>query len=612
MLNLRSLKPCWLLAIPFALVMVVSLACGGDEATVAPTSAPTDTPPADTLVPTNTPVPGTPTPRPTFTPTPTAVPTSTPVPGTVIKFGGRIPMQAYSAPLLAHSPGSSFQALVSASPMWSALLEFNPETPQLDDIRGDLAKDWSVSEDGRTYTFNLYDNITWHDGTPFSSDDLMFNWDYYIDPDSIPNIKANANLTPRDKGEQNRTIAQFRRLHESHSAPDANTFVVTSKFAAPGMLPLFALDDTPIFPKHMVLQDKYQDFRTPEYLIGTGPFKFVEYEENIKIVQEKYDNYYKEGYPRIDGISHFIITDKSAIIAAYKTGQVLMGNATVNNLNIAESIKIIAELGDKMVPFWNGPSFNLTTMMNTRVAPGSSADVRKAINLVMYRQEAIDLLTAGRGVMGTPVPPDFSFTFPLSEALTMPGFREDSPGVKSAADLALAKSLVEGAGFGKGYDLTVTCRKVIEYCDLALIFKDQVEKAFGWNVSVRQMESAAGSAAFDAGEYQFAIMASSFTLPDADNAVVSHVVGNMPKRTAFKTPQRALDLVDLIARELNPAERKKQVREFNDIMLEDSAIPIWYYTVRAQLVDKRIQGFNNSVVQASNKRHAHIWCDPAC
>ena len=171
---------------------------------------------------------------------------------------------------------------------------------------------------------------------------------------------------------------------------------------------------------------------------------------------------------------------------------------------------------------------------------------------------------------------------------------------------------MEGAGFGKGYDLSVTCRKVIEYCDLALIFKDQVEKAFGWNVTVRQMESAAGSAAFDAGDYQFAIMASSFTLPDPDNAVVSHVVGNMPKRTAFKPPQRALDLVDLIARELNPVERKKQVREFNDIMLEDSPIPIWYYTVRAQLVDKRIRGFNNSVVQSSNKRHAHIWCDPAC
>ena len=57
------------------------------------------------------------------------------------------------------------------------------------------------------------------------------------------------------------------------------------------MLPLFALDDTPIFPKHLASQGKFQNFRTPDYLIGTGPFKLVEYVEDIKIEQEKNEDY---------------------------------------------------------------------------------------------------------------------------------------------------------------------------------------------------------------------------------------------------------------------------------------------------------------------------------
>ena len=632
---IRLPNPILWLAIPLALVLIAAIACGGEDPTAVPTNtpvsaAPTDTPvpapPADTPVPppptatlapgetprpTATPTP--PPPQPTFTPTPTAVPTPTLEPGIEPKYGGQVPMHAYSAPLLYHAPGSSYQSVVSASPMWSALLQFNPETPALDDISGDLAETWEVSEDGRTYTFRLHDNIVWHDGTPFTSDDMVYNWDYYLCPTCLPAFFADETLQPSDLGEHNRTIGQFRGLHESHDAPDRNTFRVTSQFASPGMLPLFALDDTPIFPKHLASQGKFQNFRTPDYLIGTGPFKLVEYVEDIKIEQEKNEDYYVEGRPYFDGITHFILTDKNAIIAAYKTGQVLMGNAAVNNLSIAESQQIIEELGDQITAVWIGPSFNITTMMNTRVEPASDPNVRKAINLVMHRQEAINLLTGGRGVIGTPVPPGFAFSFPYETAVSFPGFREDSPGVKSAEDIAMAQSLVQDAGFGPGYDLTITCRKVIEYCDVALILKDQLEKWLEWDVTVRQMESAAGSQAYNDADFQIAIQANSFTLPNPDNAVVAYVRGQMPLRTGWEVPDRVKTLVEEISRELDPEEAANKVREANSLLLDSPlAWPVWYYTVRAQLIDKRIRNFHPYTVQASSKRHSHIWCDPAC
>ena len=71
-----------------------------------------------------------------------------------------------------------------------------------------------------------------------------------------------------------------------------------------------------------------------------------------------------------------------------------------------------------------GPFFTLGVMMNTRRSPWDDPRVRKAMSLVLHRQPIIDALSGGKNLIGTPIPPGFSWSFTVEEALQMHGFRE--------------------------------------------------------------------------------------------------------------------------------------------------------------------------------------------
>ncbi|MGE5699371.1 MAG: peptide-binding protein [Deltaproteobacteria bacterium] len=175
-------------------------------------------------------------------------------------------------------------------------------------LEGELAESWEVARDGKKITFRLRKGVKWHDGTPFTSDDVMFTYRKIIDP-----------KTPTAYAED---FKQVRRA----SNPDPHTFVV--EYEKP-FAPALASWGMSILPKHLL--EKYEDIsKSPlnkERPIGTGPYKFVEWKPGARVVFEANPDYF-EGKPYIQRVVTRIIPDQATMFLELKSGGVDSMNLT--------------------------------------------------------------------------------------------------------------------------------------------------------------------------------------------------------------------------------------------------------------------------------------------
>lgn len=179
-----------------------------------------------------------------------------------------------------------------------------------------LAEKWSFSKDGLVWTFVLREGLTWHDGKPVTADDMVFTFDVIYDP-NIPTSWRDV-LTVNDKPIKCEKV-------------DARTIKLT--LPAP-FAPLLRQLPPPI-PKHILYDDwkagkfneTYSVACDPKTLIGTGPFKMVEYKPGERLVYERYNNYWKENkgrdaLPYLDRWVRVICPNRETESLKFKSGEV--------------------------------------------------------------------------------------------------------------------------------------------------------------------------------------------------------------------------------------------------------------------------------------------------
>ena len=315
-------------------------------------------------------------------------------------------------------------------------------------------------------------------------------------------------------------------------------------------------------------------------------------------------DYFRAGRPYFDGIRHYIIGDPNTIIAALKTEQVLMSDSLGSNITPALALDLEKQMGGKLKAHWAGPPSALGVMMNARAGPFHDPRVRRAMMLVLHRQPIIQIV-GGPQRIGTPIPSGFAWSFTVEDALKMPGFREPKD-----ADIADAKRLLAEAGYLSGLKAVMTTRALVELPLATEVGAEQLKKALGWEVSVRQLDSAAASAAYATGDYQLAVEFNSFTFPDPDASAASYRKDSLAhQRTGYFNPD-AEALWDGIARELDPAKRREMVLKANAVLLADNAFPYLYYRISPWPVNARIKNFHAPPNFTTHKKHEHLWWDP--
>jgi peptide/nickel transport system substrate-binding protein len=327
--------------------------------------------------------------------------------------------------------------------MFDTLIDFDLETYEL--VPG-LARDWSVSDDGTVITLHLREGVAWHDGTPFTADDVVFTFEQIV-----KNPEARAG----DAASFIYTVDGVQRP-VTFEAPDANTVVITLPTPAPAFL-LF-LRAFYIMPKHKLLpfsveggaqpadiNDAWPTDVAPSEVVGTGAFRLSEYVPGQVVRLVKNWNYWRVDdagtqLPYLDGLTYLIVPGTDAQVAQFLAGNLDQLNISGGQFPDFKS-RELAGAGFSVVAaralFGSPPhlAFNFDAADPDLAAVFSDVAFRQAMEYAVDRMRVIDDVYNGLAeIPGTP-------TAPVNGA-----FYEDTTGLMRMYDLEAAAAALDALG----------------------------------------------------------------------------------------------------------------------------------------------------------------------
>jgi len=290
-------------------------------------------------------------------------------------------------------------------------------------LRPALAESWTISEDGRVYTFNLRKGVTFHDGTPFNAEVAKWNYDRFSNPEAPQYSKVGAAY-----------LSFYARWIESTRVVDEHTFEVTltqphyewlqigqSSCGQPEMISPAAWE-------------KHGDEDIALHPVGTGPFKFVEREIDVMVVLERNEDYYGEK-AKLDRMIYRQITDPATRIAALRAGEINMVTEPT-----WDEIENLVDEGFQLLLQPNVPSV-WYAQFNMKHPALQDVRVRKALNMAIDREGVAREVLKGTG----------HAEYGMLSAGT---FAYDPDYKPYPYDPEGAKNLLAEAGYGDGLELT--------------------------------------------------------------------------------------------------------------------------------------------------------------
>lgn len=333
-------------------------------------------------------------------------------------------------PIVQTDPGliSSDAEVLVANHIYDYLVDVDPQS----NIVPRLATEWQINGDGTVYRFTLADGVTWHDGDPFSAEDVVYTFDRLRDPDSgFPTADLYANIV---------------------SVEATGDLEVTFTLDQPNPFFLYDLSDN----HALVIKNGTADATN---FNGTGPFKLVNYAPEDRITMARNDAYFIPDQPKLDELEILFFNDETASINALIGGQVdlvlRMSTSLFQSLEQETGINAVA------VPT-NG--FDAVRLRTDR-APGNDERVVQAFRLATDRDAIFQIVQQGYGAIGhdTPIGPSYGPYY--------------NPAPLPPRDPAAAKALLAEAGYPDGLDMVLHTPDTGGRPDLAAILKQQWEEA---------------------------------------------------------------------------------------------------------------------------------------
>ena len=281
-----------------------------------------------------------------------------------------------------------------------------------------LAKSWSVSDDGLSVTLNLVEHATFHDGVPITSKDVAF---------SIDTIKANHPFK-----------TMFGAV-EAVETPDEHTAVIRLSQPHPALLLALSSQLGSIIPEHIYGdgQDAKSHPRNSENVVGSGPFKLVEFVRDQHIILERYEDFFIEGRPYLDKLVMRIIKDPSARSLGRENGEIHLSAFESTPQDILHSKGVAHLTATDQGYAAIGPITWLA--FNTKKEPTSDVRVRQAIAYAVDRNFLINAVMQGTSRPAyTGIHPDSIFHEPDVARYDL--------------DIDKANAILDEAGYARGAD----------------------------------------------------------------------------------------------------------------------------------------------------------------
>ena len=317
-------------------------------------------------------------------------------------------------------------------------------------LEPDLAESWTSTPDLTEWTFKLRSGIKFHDGSPFTADDVVATIKAILDPNNASpgrnNIGPIASVTAVD--------------------PQTVSFKLTSAYAD---FPVaLAYTNARIIPAAIATGD----FKSlASKAVGTGPFKLVSYEPDRLIVVERNPAYYDPARPYVDRIEVQVYPDLSAEGSALISGDIDI----MSSVQPTEFLRMKDSDGVNVLRVPSGQFCNINFGCDT--APFNDARVRRAIALTVDRAAMVDFVTEGFGTPGNDTPLNASYQF----------FKAIPDRQKNIEE---AKKLLAEAGHPNGLEATlIASDKPSVRTQLAVALREMAKEA-GITINVQTMPHA--------------------------------------------------------------------------------------------------------------------------
>ncbi|MBI4312391.1 MAG: hypothetical protein HY681_11510 [Chloroflexi bacterium] len=546
-------KPGLLLGILAGAGLLTAVACGASEPTPAPTPT---TPPQATA--TNTPAPSTSvaTPTPTSstgvvaTPTPSATATPTPVPSVQPKRGGIVRRSGTEDPPTfdTHNATSSAHNVHNAK-MYSNLL-WNPVGRE---IIPDAAESYSVSADGKVWTFKLRPDVKFQtgykpahprDGTTMTSKDVKW---------SLEKIMGLNGQTISARSGWMKEFVDIDRPDNGIETVDNLTLKIHLIQPFAGLADILVIGFTAIYPDGITASD------LAKRPYGTGPFKLKDFQRGAFWDYERNPEYFKPGLPYLDGYRHINMDGTAIIQTAFLTNKldISAGNPTLDNEKEFE--KRVKSGQIYMLPYGTGCRPQVINMNSTK-PPFSEKRLRQAVNLAIDRAAYTEVVHEGFAE------PHFyldtnGWGRTTEEVMQAPGYRQPH-----AADVEEAKKIVKEL-HPNGLDLTMMVRNSSNYQTQGEYLAGELKK-IGINVTLQVLDS---TVIFDrAAKLDYTLWSYYFcqTTGSPEELVGSYfVTGGSRNWIGFSDPKVDAGYLDMAATG-DPIQRRQKALALEDRILD--------------------------------------------
>ncbi|MBQ6047247.1 MAG: ABC transporter substrate-binding protein [Bacteroidales bacterium] len=465
-----------------------------------------------------------------------------------------------------------------------------------------IAKEWSISEDGKTYTFRLRDDVYFHKselfGTADSSrrvvaGDVLYSYNRILDPKvASPGLWI------------------FNEVAEDgFQAPDDSTFVIHLKQPFSPFLSLLAMPYCSVVP-HEVVEHYGTDFR--QHPCGTGPFKMQMWKEGVKLVLRKNEHYFErdeEGnpLPYLDAVAVTFIVDKQTAFLEFVKGNLDFMNS------IAPSYKdeILTAKGGLRDKYADRITLTSTPFLNTEYLgflmdgddnPMKDKRIRQAINYGFDRRKMIKYMRNDVGRAGC------QGFIPYG----LPGY-DSTAQFGYDYNVEKAKQLLSEAGYPGGKGLpTLKLATTSTYLDLCKYIQQQLG-ILGLDVKVEVNPPAALREQIAQSKSSWFRGSWIADYPDAENYLSLFYSPNHcpvgPNYTHFTSPKFDR-LYERAKAEVDDSIRLRIYREMDSLIMDEAPVMVLYYDQVLHFTQKNVSGLRSNAMNTLDLRRVKIDNSP--
>ena len=432
-----------------------------------------------------------------------------------------------------------------------------------------LATDWSVSEDGTTWTFNLREDVQFSNGREMTAEDVVYTYDRMLDPETA---SGNAYLLA---GVTDVTAVDDHTVEFTLEAPNAAFLSHLGVNKSTGIIAREAVEDGTINTRP----------------IGTGPFMITDFQPGTQVMLERNPNYWQDGLPYLDAVEIRIIPDESVRRSALVSGDIDWAISVP-----AQALEELRGRDDVVVDETTAGAYWYigvnTDRYEDQEEPLSDPRVRQAISFALNRGDIAEAATFGTATpTQEPIPDSSAWSF---------GYQPYDQ------DLEQARALLEEAGYADGFELEVMpTTQYEESIRIAQVLQAMLAPV-NIDVSIRTLEWAEWLEEEGAGNYDTYVCSWNGLVDPDDYYYAQHRTGEVFNFTNYSNPT-VDELLDEGRRTQGFEERYEIYEQVNEIIVDEAPYIYLYNPLNINAYSPAVQGYQALPNQAVD--FTETWLD---